>query len=51
MMMMGQCGIGMMLAGTLGAILGLGLLASLLVLVWVVIVRLRRDQAASSARP
>ena len=50
-MMMEQCGMGMMLVGTLGAVLGLGLLASLIVLVWVVIVRLRREPAAPPARP
>ena len=41
----------MMLVGTLGAVLGLGLLASLIVLVWVVIGRLRREPTAPSARP
>ena len=45
-MMMEQCGIGMMLVGTLGAMLGLGLLASLIVLVWVVIGRLKVLRAA-----
>jgi cell division protein FtsX len=47
-MMMEQCGIGMMLVGTLGAVLGLGLLASLIVLVWVVIVRLRVSRGYST---
>ena len=42
-MMIQMCGPGMMIAGILAAILGLGLLASLIVLVWVVIARLRRD--------
>jgi hypothetical protein len=50
-MMMEQCGIGMMLVGTLAAVLGLGLLASLIVLVWVVIGRLRREPAVPPARP
>ena len=50
-MMMEQCGIGMMLVGVLGAVLGLGLLASLIVLVWVVIGRLRREPATPPARP
>jgi hypothetical protein len=36
-------GMGMMIFGGLAALLGLGLLASLIVLVWVVIGRLRRD--------
>ena len=49
-MMMEQCGIGMMLVGTLGAVLGLGLLASLIVLVWV-IGRLRREPAPPSVQP
>jgi hypothetical protein len=42
-MMMQMCGSGMMTAGILAATLGLGLLASLIVLVWVVIARIRRD--------
>jgi cell division protein FtsX len=50
-MMMEQCGMGMMLVGILGAVLGLGLLASLIVLVWVVIGRLRREPVAPSVRP
>jgi hypothetical protein len=49
-MMMGHCGIGMMVVGTLAAMLGLGLLASLIVLVWVVIGRCRRT-TAPPARP
>jgi len=40
-----QCGgIGMMVAGALAVLLGLVLLASLIVLVWVAIGRLRRDR-------
>ena len=50
-MMMEHCGIGMMLVGILGAVLGLGLLASLIVPLWVVIGRLRREPAAPSVRP
>ena len=50
-MMMEQCGIGMMLVGTLGAVLGLGLLASLIVLVWVVIGGVRREPSAPPVRP
>jgi len=42
-MMMQMCGSGMMVAGILATILGLGLLASLIVLVWVAIGRLRRE--------
>jgi len=42
-MMMQMCGAGMMIAGVLGMVLGLGLLGSLIVLVWVLIGRLRRD--------
>jgi hypothetical protein len=42
-MMMNGCGPGMMLIGGLGMLLGLTLLASLMVLVWVVIGRLRRE--------
>jgi hypothetical protein len=38
-----MCGTGMMVFGGLAALLGLGLLASLIVLVWVLIGRLRRD--------
>ncbi len=50
-MMMEHCGIGMMLVGTLGAVLGPGLLVSLIVLVWVVIGRLRREPGPPAARP
>ncbi len=42
-MMMNGCGLGMMLIGGVGMLLGLTLLASLIVLVWVVIGRLRRE--------
>jgi hypothetical protein len=42
-MMMQCCGIGMMVAGALAVLLGLVLLLSLIVLVWVAIGRLRRD--------
>jgi hypothetical protein len=38
-MLMQMCGSGMMVAGILATILGLGLLASLIVLVWVAISR------------
>lgn len=44
-MMMGTCGMGMMLVAWVAGLLGLGLLASLVVLVWVVIARLRRNPA------
>jgi hypothetical protein len=47
-MMMQMCGAGMMIAGILAAVLGLGLLASLIALVWVVIGRLRRDAAPTA---
>jgi len=40
-MIMQGCGIGTALIGGLGALLGLALLASLIVLVWVAIGRLR----------
>jgi cell division protein FtsX len=50
-MMMEQFGMGMMLVAILGSVLGLGLLASLIVLLWVVIRRLRREPAAPPARP
>ncbi len=43
-MMMQCCGIAMMVAGALAVLLGLVLLASLIVLVWVAIGRLRRDR-------
>jgi type IV secretory pathway TrbD component len=46
MMMMGPGGVLMMIAGGIAAILSLGLLASLIVLTWVWIARLRRDGAA-----
>jgi hypothetical protein len=49
-MMMQMCGPGMIIAGILAAILGLGLLASLIVLVWVVIARLRRDSRPLASR-
>jgi hypothetical protein len=49
-MMMQMCGPSMMIAGILTAILGLGLLASLIVLVWVVIARLRRDSEPVASR-
>jgi hypothetical protein len=46
MMMMDSCGALMMIAGGIAALLGLGLLGSLIVLVWVAIGRLRRDGGA-----
>ena len=46
MMMMGPGSGLMMVAGGIAMILGLGLLASLIVLTWVAIRRLRRDGAA-----
>jgi len=46
MMMMGPGGVLMMIAGGIAAILSLGHLASLIVLTWVWIARLRRDGAA-----
>ncbi len=46
MMMMGPCGVLMMIAGGIAAILSLGHLASLIVLTWVWIALLRRDGAA-----
>jgi hypothetical protein len=46
MMMMGPGGVLMMIAGGIAAILRLGRLASLIVLTWVWIARLRRDGAA-----
>ena len=42
--MMQCCGIGMMVVGILAMLLGLVLLVSLIVLVWVAIGRLRRDR-------
>ena len=50
MMMSSMCGTGMMIVGGLAAVLGLGLLASLIVLVWVAIGRLRRDRSLTTAR-
>lgn len=50
-MMMGNCGAGMMVVGGIAALLGLGLLASLIVLVWVVIGRLRRNEKLPAPRP
>ena len=49
-MMMQMCGSGMMVAGILAVLLSLGLLASLIVLVWVVIVRLRRESPSATPR-
>ena len=49
-MMMNGCGVGMMLVGGLGVLFGLALVASLIVLVWVVIGRLRREPLASAGR-
>ena len=49
MMMSSMCGTGMMIIGGLAALLGLGLLGSLIVLVWVVIGRLRRDHRPMTA--
>jgi hypothetical protein len=46
-MMEACCGMGMMVIGWVAALLGLGLLASFIVLVWVVIQWLRRE----SSRP
>jgi len=43
-MMWRCCGIGTMAAGAVAVLLGLALLASLMVLVWVEIGRLRRDR-------
>ena len=42
-MMMEGCGMGMMVMVWVAGLLGLGLLASLVVLVWVLIGRLRRN--------
>jgi hypothetical protein len=42
-MMMEGCGIGMMVVMWVAGLLGLGLLATLIVLLWVVIGRLRRN--------
>ena len=49
-MMMGSCGVGIMVVVGLAGLLGLGLLASLIVLVWVVIGRLRRDPTGPAGR-
>ncbi len=49
MMMSSMCGTGMMIFGGLAALFGLGLLASLIVLVWVVIGRLRCDHGVTTA--
>ena len=49
-MMMQMCGSGMMIAGILAVLLSLGLLASLIVLVWVVIGRLRRESPSATPR-
>jgi hypothetical protein len=46
MSMMMNCGAGMMIFGVIAMLLGLALLASLIVLVWVAIGRLRRDGAS-----
>ena len=48
-MMMQMCGSGMMVAGILATILGLGLLASLIVLVWA-IGRLRWESHSGATR-
>ena len=47
--MMNGCGVGMTPVGGLGVLLGLTLLVSLIVLVWVVIGRLRREPLALPA--
>ncbi len=47
----GSYGIGMMVFGGLAMVLGLALLASLIVLVWVAIGHLRRAAAAPASRP
>jgi len=49
-MMLQMCGSGMMIVGILAALLSLGLLASLIVLVWVVIGRLRRESPSATPR-
>ena len=48
-MTMGSSGVGMVVVGLAG-LLGLGLLASLIVLVWVAIGRLRRDPTGPAGR-
>lgn len=45
-MMMSDCGVGMMVVGWLGGLLSLTFLASVTVLVWMVIGRLRREPMA-----
>jgi len=45
-MMMSDCGVGMMVVAWLGGLLSLTFLASVTVLVWVVIGRLRRELMA-----
>jgi len=49
-MMMQMCGSGMMVAGILAALLSLGLLASLIVLVWVLIGRLWCESPSAAPR-
>jgi hypothetical protein len=49
-MMMPMCGAGMMIVGVLAAVLGLGLLAGLIVLIWVLIARLRREPGPVATR-
>ena len=44
-MIMADCGMGMTVVMGVASLLGLGLLASLIVLVWVVVWRLRGEQA------
>ena len=43
MMMSSMCGAGMLIVGAVAGVLGLGLLASLIVLVWVATGRVRRE--------
>ena len=50
MTMMGSCGGLMMAVAGIAMLLGLGLVASLVVLTWVVIGRLRHDATRGSAR-
>ena len=47
-MMMEGCGMGIMVMMWVGGLLGLGLLATLIVLLWVAIVQLRRNPASRS---
>lgn len=49
-MMMNDCDVGMMLVGWLGGLVGVAFLASVTVLVWVVIGRLRREPMAQAGR-